>query len=372
MQFLASAVMASSDQRTPLVSQPSAGTTQYATGHVAVACEEQSKEESLWSEKMRDIYLNYVTLSVTTFGGPQAHIAMFHERFVDKLKWISEARFAELLGIGSCIPGPTSTEVATAIGALRCGIPGALLALITFQLPGALIMFFAGLAMKNAFEVNDGEAPSWLAEATVGLKPASISLIVLAAHKLGLKICGQDTLKLAIAFISAYFTIWMPAHCAAWGYPLILIGSGLTTVLDAKFNKARAHLYVKSSDSTLNSDGHTVAVISKRAGLLLFAIWLAVLLVSVFARSVLKVSDPYFQLFETFYRVGSLIFGGGQVALPMLSTEMVSKGWLSAGIFFDGLALVQALPGPMFNLSAYLGAAYLGKYLLVCTAAKLS
>eukprot|EP00899_Mesostigma_viride_P007137 jgi/Mesvir1/16424/Mv25290-RA.1 len=291
-----------------------------------------------WSVRIREVFFSFLTFGFIAFGGPQAHVALLHERFVEKKKWLDENRFLELLGLGQGMPGPTSTQMVVAIGIVRAGPLGGLLAFLLFLGPGFLVCLFVGLGVQK-LEDKPGGLPDWYYAATVGLAPAAISQVFLAAYQLGSKVCGSDNLKIALALFAAICsTVVKPAH-AAWMFPALMFGGGLITYLDYRFNRwAPASRYPAAK----TDDTHTLQRIgiSPIGGLVFLAVWAGLLIFTVIVRRTKNMSDEL-DLFEAMYRLGSIIFGGGQVVLPMLSTEVVDKGWVTKTTFLNGLGLVS-------------------------------
>ncbi|RHY28343.1 hypothetical protein DYB32_006042 [Aphanomyces invadans] len=166
-----------------------------------------------------------------------------------------------------------------------------------------------------------------------GLAPAATSLVIIAAVKLWNKACGNDQVKMAIAAISACVVL-ATQNLGTWIFPALMVAGGVTTLLAPVFGYTKS--FVKSS-----RDG-VVNPLAPRY------------------RSLNQLGRSYMGLFYAFFRIGSIIFGGGQVMLPMLLNDIVNAGWVTKDQFFIGFALIQSLPGPLFNMSAYLGAVALG------------
>ena len=272
------------------------------------------------------------------FGGPQAHIALLQERFVARRRWLDEQRFVELLGLGQGLPGPTSTQMVVAVGAARAGPLGGLLALFLFLLPAATIMALAGLGMT--YFLADGDRPAWLD----GIQPATVALVAVAAWRLG-QVVVNTRLTIGLMLLGAAVTILVSQP---WVFPATLALGGLVSAV-ALWGRRQEAGREPGDGVPLDNLG-----ISRVAGVLLLLLFFGLLAGLIGARLVFD--WPALQLLESFYRTGSLIFGGGQVVLPMLLTEVVDTGWVTEQQFLDGFALMLALPGPMFSFSAYLGA----------------
>lgn len=287
--------------------------------------------------RLLEVAWAFLPLGWIAFGGPQAHIALLQERFVARRRWLDEPRFVELLGLGQGLPGPTSTQMVIAVGAARAGPWGGLLALFLFLLPAATIMALAGLGAT--LFLADGDRPAWLA----GLRPATVALVAVAAWRLGQAVINSR-LTMGLMLLGAAVTILLRQP---WAFPAALAAGGLVSAIVLRGQKpAKA---ADSGGAPLDNLG-----ISPWAGGILLLLFLGLLGGLTTAR--LLLDWPALHLFESFYRTGSLIFGGGQVVLPMLLTEVVDSGQVTEQQFLDGFALMLALPGPMFSFSAYLGA----------------
>lgn len=285
--------------------------------------------------RLLEVAWAFLPLGWIAFGGPQAHIALLQERFVARRRWLDEQCFVELLGLGQGLPGPTSTQMVIAVGAARAGPWGGLLALFLFLLPAATIMALAGLGATLFFA--DGDRPAWLA----GLRPATVALVAVAAWRLGQAVINSR-LTMGLLLLGAAVTILLRQP---WAFPAALAAGGLVSAIILRGQKP---------DADTGGEPLDYLGISRLAGGLLLLLFLGLLAGLTAAR--LLLDWPALHLFESFYRTGSLIFGGGQVVLPMLLTEVVDSGQVTEQQFLDGFALMLALPGPMFSFSAYLGA----------------
>ena len=285
--------------------------------------------------RLLEVAWAFLPLGWVAFGGPQAHIALLQERFVARRRWLDEPRFVELLGLSQGLPGPTSTQMVVAVGAARAGPLGGLLALFLFLFPAATIMGLAGLGA--AFFLTDGARPAWLE----GVRPATVALVAVAAWRLGRAVVNSR-LTMGLMLLGAAVAILLRQP---WAFPAALAAGGLVSAIILRGQRQSAD----DGGAALDNLG-----ISRTAGVILLLLFFGLLGGLIGAR--LLVDWLALQLFESFYRTGSLIFGGGQVVLPLLLTEVVDTGWVTEQQFLDGFALMLALPGPMFSFSAYLGA----------------
>ena len=314
------------------MSQPSSHNT--SDGEAAVV--DEAARPSPLLRRLAQVGWSFLPLGWIAFGGPQAHIALLHEQFVVRRQWLDERRFAELLGLGQGLPGPTSTQMVVAVGTARAGPLGGLIALICFLYPAVAIMMLAGLGVAQF----PGESrPAWLE----GVQPGAVALVAVAAWRLGRAVV---TTRLTIALMllgTAAAILWREP----WVFPAVLAFGGVVTGIALRNQESTSP--DNGSDKPLATLG-----ISTWAGAALLTIFLGLLVGLILAR--LAFDWQLLQWAESFYRMGSLIFGGGQVVLPMLLTEVVNPGWVTEEQFLDGFALMLALPGPMFSFSAYLGA----------------
>mmetsp|Transcript_11483 Transcript_11483/g.35376 ORF Transcript_11483/g.35376 Transcript_11483/m.35376 type:complete len:432 (-) Transcript_11483:43-1338(-) len=300
-----------------------------------------------WQDEVKEIAYSFAPLGFIAFGGPQAHIALLHAQFVETHGWLGDDAFLELLALGHALPGPTSTQMVVAVAASRGGIVGALVGFIFWGLPAMTTLIVAG---SFADKLGLADSPAWAA----GLAPSAVALIYAAALKIGTKTTKRadgttDPLCVGVLGASALVVVLasgdarVPPHAFDFIYPALLAAGGVATALRGAYDAPAP-----------GARGLDVRV-SLPVGGVLIALWAVVLVGGAWLRSAgMLVSMPA-KLFETFYRVGSTIFGGGQVVLPMLLTHVVEPGWVSEEAFYAGLALTQSLPGPLFNFSAYLG-----------------
>ncbi|KAK3255906.1 hypothetical protein CYMTET_34936 [Cymbomonas tetramitiformis] len=281
----------------------------------------------------QDIFKSFALLGWIGFGGPAAHIALFEKEFVEKKKWMSQSVFLELLALGQCIPGPTSTQMSFAMGVIQKGIPGGLLSGILFQYPGFMIMSVVGLGSAR-FLLNPSDA---LRGIVAGLSAAGVALVVDAGWGLGNKICTDEITKLVCIFsaATAYYTAKTFVELKALVLPLLILWGGILTLVVNK--KKPAAITTNVEAKMLQSMG-----LSINTGLILIGIWLAVLIVVIVLRNTVEYSSaPAIHWFEAFYRTGSLIFGGGQVVLPLLLGEVDT--WMTEEQFYAGLGVVQVI-----------------------------
>lgn len=274
------------------------------------------------------VFRTFLKLGLTSFGGPTAHIGYFRKELVEKQHWVNEHQFSQLLAISQFLPGPASSQLGFTLGLLRAGWQGAIAAFIAFTLPSALLLisFAAALPMLSS---NTGAA------SIHGLKLVAVCVVADAVLGMAKKLCPDMTRRI-IAVISAAFLLWMST---SWAQMLVIIAGAIAGIE-----------FCKSSLGTIQ---HTIqSSYSKKLGLTLLAIFLLLLLLAIFVAN----QTGFTAIAQAFYQAGALVFGGGHVVLPLLEDAVVSSGWVSHENFLAGYGASQAIPGPMFSFSAYLGA----------------
>ena len=277
-----------------------------------------------------DILISFFLLGLTSFGGPIAHIGYFRNVFVKQKKWLDEKTYIDFVSLCNFLPGPSSSQVGMSIGYKMKGVSGALLAWFGFTAPSAVALILFGYAIINFQNVISNGFLQ-------GLK-AIVVIIVLQAILGMRKNLLKDSYGYIITFVTAIILIFYPSSTNQF---LCLIFSGLLGVF----------LYREENQKEVNNFKISKIKIWKCFPLILFFFFLIILpLLSNFFNS-----NPIILLADSFYRIGSLVFGGGHVVLPLLQAEFVSSGLIKEDIFIAGYGASQAIPGPLFTFSAYLG-----------------
>ena len=283
--------------------------------------------------RLLEVLLVSGRLGLTSFGGPIAHIGYFHAEYVERRRWLDHESFASIVALSQALPGPASSQVGIAIGMIRAGPLGSLLAWLGFTLPSAiaLVLFAYGLDEFGSVE-NDG----WLH----GLKLAAVAIVAFAVWGMARRLASDRT-RATIAILATIGTL-------AWQSVLapvaIIVAAGVIGW----------RLLPSSSDpdaSQLSLPPRRTLTIG--AWVLFFA-----LLIGLPVASGL-IGSQALALFDSFFRAGSLVFGGGHVVLPLLEREVVNPGWVTSEDFLAGYGAAQAVPGPLFTFAAFLGAAAL-------------
>lgn len=288
--------------------------------------ETPTDHSSVWQ-----VFVVFLRLGLTSFGGPVAHLGFFRDEFVVRRKWFSEQSYADIVALSQFLPGPASSQVGFAIGLIRAGIPGAFAAWTAFTLPSAiaLVLFAIGIAH---FHMMSGSA--WLQ----GFKIAAVAVVAKAVLGM-MRSLAPDKERAGLAVVAAMIVLAIPT---AFGQVLaILFGAAIGLVI------------LQNAQSTDPQQSFPVAV-SPRAGVLALVLFFTLLIVLPLWAS--QTADQNVALVDSFYRSGALVFGGGHVVLPLLQAEVVPTGYVNADQFLAGYGAAQAVPGPLFTFAAYLGA----------------
>jgi len=285
-----------------------------------------SDDRTLWS-----VFLVFLKLGLTSFGGPIAHLGYFRDEFVTRRRWLSEQSYADLVALCQFMPGPASSQVGFSLGVLRGnGLWGGVAAWLGFTMPSALVLL--------AFALGAGAFSGPLAEGLLhGLKLVAVAVVAQAIWGMA-KSLTPDLPRVGIALTAIVLVVLVGGSLGQMGAIALgaLLGLGLCRGAMAA---VPGHL------------GFPVRKRSAIAALVLFAVLLLGL--PLLAASA---NQQGIALFDAFYRAGALVFGGGHVVLPLLQAEVVAPNWVSGESFLAGYGLAQAVPGPLFTFAAYLGA----------------
>lgn len=281
--------------------------------------------QSIWS-----IFIIFLRLGLTSFGGPVAHLAYFRDEFVIRRKWLNERRFSDLIALCQFLPGPASSQAGIALGLFARGYRGAIVAWLGFTLPSAiaLILFAIGMIRYQTY---------FSVDAIHGLKIVAVAVVAQAVWGMARSLC-PDVARITLMAASTCIVLMLPS---VWTSVLVIIGSGVVG------------LGICNSQPGPLQEPFTKRI-SRRVGFMWLSLFFALLLTLPILARVLQ--NDVLTLFDTFYRTGSLVFGGGHVVLPLLQADVVSPGWVSEEVFLAGYGATQAVPGPLFTFSAFLGA----------------
>ncbi|MBV2215966.1 MAG: chromate efflux transporter [Diaphorobacter sp.] len=281
------------------------------------------------------VFLIFLRLGLTSFGGPVAHLGYFREEFVARRRWLTEDAYADLVALCQFLPGPASSQVGLALGLRQAGWGGALAAWLGFTLPSALVMALLGLGLV----AGQGLVPAGVLH---GLKVAAVAVVAQAVWGMARSLCRGPARLLLMVLACALALLW-PGVVGQVGAMLVagLAGLGL-------WGRAGAM-------PAPPSQGGLAAGVRPRTGALLLAAFAALLVLLPLAARAWP--QGWLVLADAFYRAGALVFGGGHVVLPLLQAEVVATGWVATDDFLAGYGLAQAVPGPLFTFAAFLGAA---------------
>lgn len=275
------------------------------------------------------IFLTFLVLGATAFGGPVAHFGYFRTEFVDRRRWIDERGFADLVSLCQFLPGPASSQTGIAIGMIQRGWAGGFAAWLGFTTPAAIIMIGLGFGLSFA-QTAAGQG------VIHGLKLAAVAVVANALWGMARSACGSP--------IKASFAA---AACVA----ILFAGSAWFQVAVIALAAIAGSLLIR--DEPAKIDVPDTRTGGRMIGAALFGVFL--LLLFGLPLLVKASASGNLEAFASFYRVGSLVFGGGHVVLPLLEAELVPTGWMSTDAFLAGYGAAQAIPGPMFALTGYLG-----------------
>jgi chromate transporter len=282
-----------------------------------------AENDSPWT-----VFLAFLRLGLTSFGGPVAHLGYFRAEFVERRHWLDEAQYADIVALSQMLPGAASSEVGIMLGVLRAGLPGALAAWLGFTMPSALALIAFGYGVSA---LGDLAGAAWLH----GLKIVAVAVVAQAVWGMARTLC-PDRERLSIAGAATVLVLAAPSTLGQVGAIVLggLIGWRLLPGETIALNPLPVRL----------ARGWSIAAI-----VLFFALLVALPLAAA------STGNHLVALFDAFYRSGALVFGGGHVVLPLLQAATVQPGWVGNDAFLAGYGAAQAVPGPLFTFSAYLG-----------------
>lgn len=286
------------------------------------------KKMAVSFKSLLEILIVSTRLGLTSFGGPIAHLGYFHEEYVRRKKWMDEKSYADLVALAQFLPGPASSQVGIGIGAMRAGVLGGIVSFIGFTLPSVIALILFALLLQN-FDVSDA---GWLK----GLKIVAVAVVAHAILGMA-KNLAPDLKRKAIVLFALIGTLFWQTAFTQVGVILIaaLIG------------------YILYKNTAETTEGRMQFPITKKVGTACLVLFFGFLFLLPILREV--TGSYWVAMFDSFYRAGSLVFGGGHVVLPLLQQEFVPTGWLSEEAFLAGYGATQAVPGPLFTFAAYLG-----------------
>ncbi len=275
------------------------------------------------------MFLCFLMLGLTSFGGPVAHLGYFRDELVVRRRWIDEAGYAELITLCQFLPGPASSQVGFGLGLMRGGMLGGLAAWAGFTLPSAILLVaFAGGAIPLAG--LNGQA------LVHGLKLVAVAVVAHAVWTMARSL-APDALRRVVAVAALVMVVLIGGPWVQFAAMVMGAGAGLAL--------GRMQREPPADRIAIRVGRRTGIACLAGFGLLLLALPLVAGLTG----------NRAVAMFDAFYRSGALVFGGGHVVLPLLQAEVVGNGWVGAGAFLTGYGAAQAVPGPLFSIAAYLG-----------------
>ncbi|KAG0362570.1 chromate transporter-domain-containing protein [Gamsiella multidivaricata] len=371
-------------------------------------------------DRLVETFNTYFKFGYTTFGGPSAHIAILYDEIVAKRQWLSSEQFTELFAICQALPGPASTELAFSLSLVRSGFLCSVVSFLLWSIPGAIVMTVSGIligSIKDEIPLWATRLEQGLATAAIGLVALAAYRMstALATDKL-----TRILALVAGSVSALYTAPWLlPVMMIAGGIVSYIYDGFWTPFLNNCKEKRKEHQESKeelqgndlekgnaakesessqeesaategeqggasaekrlSTEGSIRNRGSKAEIVipeepmddikmdsttrkafsySKKLGFVFFLVFLALLIAAVLVRALISVPPraEYAYIVSTFYFVGSIIFGGGPVIIPLLKTYTVDSGWMTDQQFLVGLALIQSLPGPNFNFACFLGA----------------
>jgi chromate transporter len=277
-----------------------------------------------------EVFAVAARLGVTSFGGPIAHLGYFRDEYVTRRRWIDDRSYADLIALCQFLPGAASSKVGMSIGIIRAGLRGGLAAWLGFTLPSVIALVLVAVLLGGASEST--------VELLHGLLVVAVVVVAQAVWGMARNL-APDPPRATIAVVTAGAVLLLPVQIGQIG------AIAVAAVIGWRF---------LTPDKATAASPIAVPVprwLSRTAWILLFGLLIALPI----ARG-LTTWHPL-AVFDSFYRSGTLVFGGGHVVLPLLQSEVVPPGWIGGDAFLAGYGAAQAVPGPLFTFSAYLGAA---------------
>ena len=284
-----------------------------------------TSRDSAWS-----VFLVFLRLGLTSFGGPIAHLGYFREALVTRRQWLSERSYAELVALCQLLPGPASSQVGIGLGLSRAGLAGAVAAWAGFTLPSAIIL----VLFAQGISAWGGAVPGGLLH---GLKIVAVAVVAQAVWGMARSLC-TDVPRVTIALFAACAALVWPT---AMGQIGVIVCSAVAGLLLFKSTPPPAGEKLPFS-------------VSRKTGLIALTVFLGLLLGLPLMTHFWP--SQAMAMVNAFYSAGSLVFGGGHVVLPLLQSATVPNGWVANDTFLAGYGLAQAVPGPLFTFAAFLGA----------------
>ena len=272
-------------------------------------------------------------LGLTSFGGPTAHLGYFHDEYIQKRKWMDEKSYADLVALCQFLPGPASSQVGIGIGVARAGVLGGIVSFIGFTLPSVIALILFALILQE-FDINQS---GWIH----GLKIVAVAVVAHAIIGMAQNLT-PDIKRKGIALFALVATLF-------WQTTFTQM---LVIVISALFG------YFLYKQVQIPDGGKMNFPISRLFGSVCLGLFFGLLILLPIINGL--ISSNWLAMFDSFYRSGALVFGGGHVVLPLLQSEFVPTDQITEEAFLSGYGATQAVPGPLFTFAAYLGTVMLG------------
>lgn len=276
-----------------------------------------------------EIFFVSTKLGFTSFGGPIAHLGYFHEEYVRRRKWMDEKSYADLVALCQFLPGPASSQVGIGIGVIRAGAVGGIVSFLGFTMPSVIALIIFALVVQGL----DVSQAGWIH----GLKIVAVAVVAHAILGMAQNLTPDRQRKTIALFAVIVTLIWQTAYSQVG---VILLGAFIGFLL---YKKENTDVEAMSSFP-----------LSRRFAIGCLVLFFGLLFLLPILRELTSIQ--WIALFDSFYRSGALVFGGGHVVLPLLEKEFVPTAWLSEEEFLAGYGATQAVPGPLFTFAAYIGA----------------
>jgi chromate transporter len=276
-----------------------------------------------------EVFRVALRLGLTSFGGPIAHLGYFRNEYVERRRWLDEKTYADLIALSQFLPGAASSKLGMSIGILRAGLRGGFAAWAGFTLPSAIVLAVAATVLRD----SSADATLYLH----GLKAVAVAVVAQAVWGMA-KNFAWDRERATIAIAAATAVLLLPTSI---GQISVIAVAGL---IGWRFLRV---------DSAAIGPQPDVRV-PRWLGIAAWGALFMLLAGLPIARGLIDFHP--LAIFDSFFRSGSLVFGGGHVVLPLLRSEVVPPHWISQDQFLAGYGLAQAVPGPLFTFAAYLGA----------------
>ncbi|UXR76361.1 chromate efflux transporter [Staphylococcus sp. IVB6233] len=268
-------------------------------------------------------------LGLLSFGGPTAHLGYFYDEYVKKRKWLDEKEYSDLVALCQFLPGPASSQVGIGIGTIRGGIVGGIISFIGFTFPSVII-----LMLFSSLFTNSDASFTWIQ----GLKLVAVAIVAQAIIGMGKKLTNTKT-TIALALFVLILSL--------------VINNLYIQVIALSITGVYGLIFLKQTSTDRTKTKNKSFKLPKKLGFISLSLFFLLLTLLPIASSM--TNNLWLKMFDSFYRSGSLVFGGGHVVLPLLKNEFVPTGLISTDNFITGYAAAQAVPGPLFTFASYIG-----------------